>query len=177
MCPEWKTKDGYEYQFGTNHLGHFLLTNLLISKLKAAPSARIVNLSSLAHMTGTLHLDNPNMSGIYRPGSAYSRSKMANILFTLGLYDRLRGSTISVYAVHPGIVNTELTRHFPEFIMKLFGPIHRLTSLSPEMGAQTSLHCAISDDTENQSGFYYAYVIMGHSPKAYSNNVPLFSLF
>lgn len=164
MCPEWKTKDGYEYQFGTNHLGHFLLTILLLPKLKAAPSARIVNLSSLAHMTGTLSLDNPNMNGIYTPSTAYSRSKMANILFTLGLYDRLRGSTISVYSVHPGIVNTELTRHFPELVMKIAAPINRIISLSPEMGAQTSLHCAISEDTENQSGFYYAYVTTGQCP-------------
>ncbi len=156
MCPEWKTKDNYEYQLGTNHLGHFLLTNLLISKLKAAPSARIVNLSSLAHLMGQINFENLSLTGEYSPAKSYAQSKLANQLFTIELYKRLKKSNINVYSVHPGVVQTELGRHFSEFAQKFVKPMTKLTSITADLGAQTSLHCALSEDTANQSGFYYA---------------------
>ena len=160
MCPEWKTKDGYEYQFGTNHLGHFLLTNLLIGKLKAAPSARIVTLSSLAHVPGRMYFDNLNLDGIYNPQQAYSRSKLANLMFSRELAKRLAGTNVTTYSLHPGMVNTELTRHFhrqmPGPVMAFHNFMKNLLMIDAELGAQTSLYCALDQEVANQSGFYYA---------------------
>ncbi|CAG2173105.1 unnamed protein product [Oppiella nova] len=154
MCPEWKTADGFEMQFGTNHLGSFLLTLSLIPLLKKSESARVVNLSSSAHMTGRINFDNINLNnGAYSPMKAYAQSKLANILFTRELANRLGpNSNIKVYAVNPGAVNTDAQRHvrnavFDWFIRKAF--------LTPEMGVQTSLYCVLDEKLDNESGFYY----------------------
>lgn len=159
MCPEWKTVDGYEFQFGTNHLGHFLLTNLLIPKLKASPSARIVNVSAVAHLPGQIHWNNLNLSGgEYSPGKAYTQSKLANVLFTVELKRRLQKAkveNINVYSLHPGIIETELGRHFIGFSAAVTRFLGKIAATSPAIGAQTSLHCAFSPDLANQSGFYY----------------------
>lgn len=160
MCPQWSTVDGFEVQLATNHLGHFLLTLLLLDRLRASPiGARIVNLSSVAHMPGQLYLDNLNMTGdLYTPFKAYARSKMANVLFTRELARRLNkaaGNKISVYACHPGMVNTELKRHLGGLQQCLLAAFNRLVLISPELGAQTSLYCAFDERVKNQSGFYY----------------------
>ena len=159
MCPEWKTKDGYEFQFGTNHLGHFLLTNLLIPKLKSAPSARVVNVSAVAHLPGQIHWDNLNLSDReYSPAKAYSQSKLANVLFTLELKRRLQKAKvdhINTYSLHPGIIETELGRHFTGISSAIAYFLGKITATSPAVGAQTSLHCAFSEAVANQSGFYY----------------------
>ena len=114
-CPHWKTEDGYEMQFGVNHLGHFLLTNLLLEKMKESPSARVVNVSSIAYrskkVTRETFLDF-NSKQAYDPGVAYSCSKLANVLFTHSLAKRLTGTNITVNCLHPGVIMTELGRHF-----------------------------------------------------------------
>ena len=95
MCPEWKTEDGFEMQFGVNHLGHFLLTNLLLDLIKSSAPARIVNVSSIAHANGKIHWGDVNMTEDYDRFDAYGQSKLAIILFTRELSKRLEGCTCS----------------------------------------------------------------------------------
>jgi len=104
MCPRWKTKEGFELQFGTNHLGHFLLTMLLLDKLKASPSqARIINVSSYAYIDGQIHFDDIFLDQNYNPMVSYSQSKLANILFTRELSRRLKETNIKTFSLHPGL--------------------------------------------------------------------------
>ena len=111
-CPYWKTEDGFEMQFGVNHLGHFLLTNLLLDRLKAAPAARIVNVSSLSYKRCTgINFEDINSDHSYHPRRAYSQSKLANILFTRSLAMRLEGTCVTANSLHPGVICTELGRH------------------------------------------------------------------
>ena len=90
--PYTKTEDGFEIQFGVNHLGHFLLTNLLLDEIKAASPSRIVNLSSIGHKFGTIQFDDFNSEKSYDPFKAYGQSKLANILFSMELTERLKGN-------------------------------------------------------------------------------------
>ena len=112
MIPERRlTKDGFEMQFGTNHLGHFLLTNLLLDRIKEAPSARIVNVSSIAYRSGVINIDDLNSERSYAPIAVYCKSKLANILFTRGLAKRLQGTNVTANALHPGGIRTGLQQH------------------------------------------------------------------
>ena len=122
--PKTLTADGFESQFGVNHLGHFALTGLLLPNLEAAPSSRIVTVSSTGHRLGRgeIFFDDINAEGSYHPRKRYYASKLANLLFTYELDRRLRGagsSSIAV-AVHPGGSDTELTRHLPPFLQRSF---------------------------------------------------------
>ncbi|XP_062553175.1 retinol dehydrogenase 12-like [Armigeres subalbatus] len=159
-CPKALTKDGFEQQLGVNHLGHFLLTNLLLDRLKASAPSRVVNLSSLAHRYGTINKRDLNSEQSYNQVMAYCQSKLANVLFTRELAKRLEGTGVTAYAVHPGAVHTELTRHmgsiFFLFEQNLIKPILRLTFKSAKSGAQTSLYTALDEDLAQQSGKYYA---------------------
>ena len=105
------TQDGFEMQFAVNHLGHFLLTNLLLDRIKEAPSARIVNVSSRSHGGGILDFENLNSELSYSPRAAYGTSKLANILFTHSLSKRLKGTNVTANCLHPGLISTELGRH------------------------------------------------------------------
>ena len=113
------TQDSFEMQFGTNHLGHFLLTNLLLDRIKQAPSARIVNVSSTAHQRGNMDFDNLNSEKFYSPWVAYGTSKLANILFTRSLAKRLEGTGVTANVLHPGVISTELTRHINPFLVRI----------------------------------------------------------
>jgi retinol dehydrogenase-12 len=115
-CPFQRTEDGFEMQIGTNHFGHFLLTNLLLPLFKkAAPGARIVNVSSLGHTMGQMYWDDINFEkSPYNPLNAYTQSKLANVLFTKELARKTEGSGVTVYALHPGVINTELGRHIKD---------------------------------------------------------------
>ena len=116
-CPKWKTVDGFEMQFGVNHLGHFLLTNLLLERIKEAPAARIVNVASLAYKyVQGLNFDDLNSEEDYSPRIAYCRSKLANILFTQALAKRLVGTKVTTNSLHPGVIWTELGRHMEKEI-------------------------------------------------------------
>ena len=111
-CAFGKTEDGFETQFGVNHLGHFLLTNLLLDRIKQAPEGRIIVVSSMGHaLTGKLNLDTINSEAHYSPYDAYHKSKLANVLFTKALAKRLTGTNVTVNSLHPGGVDTELQRH------------------------------------------------------------------
>ncbi|XP_063500518.1 retinol dehydrogenase 11 isoform X4 [Symphalangus syndactylus] len=153
MCPYSKTADGFEMHIGVNHLGHFLLTHLLLEKLKESAPSRIVNVSSLAHHLGRIHFHNLQGEKFYNAGLAYCHSKLANILFTQELARRLKGSGVTTYSVHPGTVQSELVRHssFMRWIWWLFSFFIK----TPQQGAQTSLHCALTEGLEILSGNHF----------------------
>lgn len=158
-CPHWKTKDGFEMQFGVNHLGHFLLTNLLIDLLKKSAPCRVVNVSSLAHKRGQINFNDLNWEkGTYSPGAAYAQSKLANVLFTRELARRLEGTGVTVNSLHPGAVHTELGRHLgvSKFVELLLSPIIWLVLKTPQQGAQTTIYCAVSKDLDGVSGQYFS---------------------
>lgn len=146
------TQDGLELTFGTNHVGTFLLTRELLPLLQAGAPARIVNLSSSLHYRGKL--DWEDLQFERRPfaaTAAYNQSKLANVLFTNALARRLAGTGVTVNAVHPGVVATELARHYPRFLVA----IAHLFMRTPEEGARTSLHVATSAETATVSGRYF----------------------
>ncbi|XP_053720975.1 retinol dehydrogenase 13-like isoform X1 [Synchiropus splendidus] len=159
-CPAWKTEDGFDMQFGVNHLGHFLLTNLLLDKLKESAPSRVINLSSLAHIVGKLDFDDLNWEKKkFDTKQAYCQSKLANVLFTRELARRLEGSGVSVNALHPGIVATELGRHTglhqSQFSSSVLSPFFTMLVKSPEMGAQPSVYLAVAEEMEGVTGRYY----------------------
>ncbi|MFI9596826.1 oxidoreductase [Nonomuraea sp. NPDC052265] len=140
MIPRQVTKDGWEMQFGTNHLGHFALTGLLLPRLLAGPDARVVTVSSAAHSMGRLDLDDLGLERGYGRMSAYARSKLANLLFTLELQRRARtaGTALTSVATHPGATATSIFK---------VGPLQPLLGLflqSAEAGATPSLYAATS---------------------------------
>jgi len=160
-CPLTRTEDGFEMQIGTNHLGHFLLTNLVMPLVKkAAPGARIVNVSSLAHESGVMQWDDLNWNTTpYSPIKAYSQSKLANVLFTKELARRGEGSGVTVYSLHPGVIATDLGRHARD----TFGPIGScmMAVAKPfirtvESGAQTTIYCAVDEKIAEHNGRYYS---------------------
>ncbi|XP_064202191.1 retinol dehydrogenase 12-like [Anguilla rostrata] len=155
MCPFSKTVDGFEMQFGVNHLGHFLLTHLLFDLIKKSAPARIINLSSMAHAWGTIKLDDINSEKGYSDKKAYGQSKLANILCTRSLAQRLQGTGVTVYAVHPGVVQTELWRHLSAPLKVTFAVMKPFTKTSVQ-GAQTSIYCAVAPELENETGQYYS---------------------
>ncbi|KAF6132534.1 retinol dehydrogenase 12 [Phyllostomus discolor] len=154
MYPYSKTADGFETHLGVNHLGHFLLTHLLLERLKESAPARVVNLSSLAHIAGKIRFHDLQGEKRYSRGFAYCHSKLANVLFTRELAKRLQGTGVTTYSVHPGIVRSELVRH--SFLLcllwRLFSPFVK----SAREGAQTSLHCALAEGLEPLSGKYFS---------------------
>ncbi|CAG2173023.1 unnamed protein product, partial [Oppiella nova] len=152
QCPEWETVDGFEMQFGTNHLGPFLLTLTLLPLLRKAPKARVVNVASGFYEIGKIYFDNINLrNGKYDPQTAYCQSKLAMVMCTREMAKRLGNkSNVTVYVLNPGVVKTELQRHqkYSETLMKMM-------FLSPEMGAQTTLYCTLQEELDGESGFYY----------------------
>lgn len=148
------TKDGFESQFGVNHLGPFALTSLLLDKLNEAPAARVVNTSSIAHKSGKILFEDINAEKGYKTVQRYSMSKLANLLFTYELHRRLERSdhsTISL-ACHPGIAATELTRYLPG-ILNMMTPLVKPLMNSAAEGAWPTLCAATSPDAAG--GDYY----------------------
>ena len=165
--PFGRTKDGFETQFGVNHLGHFLLTNLLTDALKAGAPSRVVNLSSFFHeysigRKGEIHFDDLNYER--RPfdsWEAYGQSKLANLLHARELARRLAGSGVTTASVNPGFVRTNLlTIPLPMWLQRLLViPLLRLAGMiEPWEGAQTSLHALLAPEVEQHSGAYYSQI-------------------
>ncbi|XP_057313516.1 retinol dehydrogenase 11-like [Hydractinia symbiolongicarpus] len=154
-CPYMKTKDGFEMQIGVNHFGHFALTNLLLERLKESAPSRIVNLSSMGHLMGTMNFDDINSQKSYSSYGAYYQSKLANILFTKEIHRKLVDTGVTAYAVHPGGVDTELSRHIG--LIKVFVTLagKYMFLKTPEYGAQTSIYCAVEEGLEKRSGNYF----------------------
>lgn len=149
------TKDGFEMTFGVNHLGPFLFTMLLLPRLKAAAPARVVNVASTAHYRarkidfGRLQSPTRSITGL----DEYGVSKLGNVLFTRELARRLEGTGVTTYAVHPGVIASDIwQRRVPRFLSAL----PRLFMKSTADGARTSLYCATSPDVVGESGRYYA---------------------
>jgi NAD(P)-dependent dehydrogenase (short-subunit alcohol dehydrogenase family) len=155
MVPPYElTTDGFESQFGVNHLGPFALTGLLLDKLRAQAGSRIVSTSSIAHKRGKIHFDDINAEQGYEALVRYSQSKIANLYFAYELQRRLAAagdSTISV-AAHPGIADTELWRYLPR-VLKLFFPLLRLLVNSGAQGAWPTLCAATMPGV--RGGEYY----------------------
>lgn len=145
MTPRRTTHDGFELQLGTNHLGHFALTGLLLEAVGRAPAGRIVTLSSLEHRGGLLDFDDLQMERGYQPRASYRRSKLANAVFAVELDRRLRAArspTISVFA-HPGYAATNLQSSGPTGLMKaVLAVSNRVLAQSPEQGALPTLYAA-----------------------------------
>ncbi len=149
-----ETADGYETTFAVNHLGYFLLTDILLKNLKNAGKARIVNVASEASRTGSFHFDDLNLKKGYTPWKAYCQSKLANIAFTYELAERLRGTGVTANCMHPGGVHTNFGRGLTGFmggVMTLFGRFMR----TPEKGADTAVWLATSPLLEGTSGKYF----------------------
>ena len=149
-----RSVDGFELTFATNHLGPFLLTNLLLPMIERSAPARIVNVASRAHRRGVLELE-----GIIGDGSghndmrSYSRSKLANVMFTLALARRLQNRDVTCNCLHPGVVATNI---IPKGSwMGIVGKLLKPFMLSEERGAETSLHLALSDAVASESASYY----------------------
>ena len=143
LVPEARTADGFERQIGTNHLGHFVLTNLLLPHI----TGRIVTVASNAHARGQLDLDDLNWhTRPYDTSQAYSDSKLANLLFTFELQRRLsaRGSSVRAMAVHPGMVRTNLFGHRP-MLGSMIDFIGRFAMQDPAHGARSTLFAATQD--------------------------------
>lgn len=155
VCPYGKTADGFEMQIGVNHMGHFLLTFLLMDLIKKSSPARIINVSSMAHKWGTINIDDLNSEKSYDKSKAYSQSKLANVLFTRFLAKRLEGTSVTVYALHPGVVQTELWRHLNRVQQGVMWMAKPFTKTSVQ-GAQTTIYCAVAPELETESGKYYS---------------------
>ncbi|PKP65181.1 MAG: short-chain dehydrogenase [Alphaproteobacteria bacterium HGW-Alphaproteobacteria-7] len=159
-CPLMHTADGFEMQFGTNHLGHFALTAELLPLIEAGNAKRIVNLSSRGHHFAPVDLDDPNFTERpYDPWQSYGHSKTANILFTVGLEARFAAKGIHAYAVHPGGIRTNLGRHMTEEMTAAL--IERVTKSDSgfawktiPQGAATSCWAATAPELEGTGGVY-----------------------
>jgi len=153
-----ETEDGFEATFGVNHLGPFLLTQLLLERITASAPARIVNVASTAHKgaRGGLDFDDLQSTRAYRGMQVYSRSKLANIYFTTELARRLEGTGVTVNCLHPGTVATGYGRDGDASGVLAFGlKVIKPFILSPERGAQTSVYLAASPDVAGVTGKYF----------------------
>jgi NAD(P)-dependent dehydrogenase (short-subunit alcohol dehydrogenase family) len=146
------TKDGLEVTFGVNHVGTALLTQELLPILKESAPSRVVVVSSDLHYRGKMQWDDLQQThGRFRGLAAYNQSKLANVLYTNALARRLEGTGVTVNALHPGVVATELTRDYPKPIMALF----KVFLWTPERGAECSLHVATSPELAGTTGAYF----------------------
>jgi NAD(P)-dependent dehydrogenase (short-subunit alcohol dehydrogenase family) len=160
-CPLMRTAEGWEMQFATNHLGHFLLTNLLAPALKAGAPGRIVNLSSAGHRFSDIDFNDPHFNNrAYEKWSSYGQSKTANVLFSVELTRRLAPFGITANAVHPGGIQTELGRHLTQTDIEAL--MSRVTTAGGggfkfktiPAGAATSVWAATSPELEGKGGLY-----------------------
>ncbi|CAN95532.1 MULTISPECIES: SDR family oxidoreductase [Sorangium] len=146
------TEDGIEATFGVNHVGTWLLTQDLLPLLKKSAPSRVVVLSSKLHYRGRMDWEDLQFERRkYGTTAAYAQSKLANVLFTKALARRLEGTGVTVNAVHPGVVRTELMRDYPKLLVKLF----TLFLLTPERGAECSLHVATAPELAGVTGEYF----------------------
>jgi len=163
--PQGRTEDGFETQFGTNYLGHYLLTERLLGVLKASAPSRIVCVSSVAHVglrnePGDIRLDDLKFEKRpYNPLRAYTQSKLAIVIYARHLAKRLEGSGVAAFSVHPGWIRSNLVKHtvptwVQNVVLRPFSGV--LGMMSAEDGAQTQLHCLLDDDAPKHSGEYFS---------------------
>ncbi|KAL0973322.1 hypothetical protein UPYG_G00201930 [Umbra pygmaea] len=157
------TEDGLGMMFGVNHIGHFLLTNLLLDRLQECGPSRVVNVASLGHNFGQIDfncLSTHKEMGFGKSDidtfKIYCNSKLCNVLFTHELAKRLQGTNVTCYSLHPGTIKTELGRYSKSFFLILLNPISWLFFKNPVAGSQTTLHCALQEGLEPLSGRYFS---------------------
>jgi len=165
------TKDGFELTWGTNHLGHYLFTRLLLDRLTQAGGARIINVASKAHYDAkpldweAMRKPTQSVTGLHE----YAQSKLSNVLFTKELARRLAGTGVTTYAVHPGVVATDVWRQVPapvRWVIKKF-------MITPERGAEASLRCAMAPELAGETGRYYDVGGKEKAPHALADDVAL----
>ena len=156
----WKTRhitaDGLERSFALNHLAPFLLTNLLLDRLKQHAHARVVTVSSNAQAMGVVDFDDLHGERSYSGPRAYNQSKLANVLFTYELARRLQGTSVTANALHPGVVSTSFGAEDPGRLGRMFVPFLRPFMKTPAEGAATSVHLASAPDLEQVTGCFFA---------------------
>ncbi|XP_062313929.1 retinol dehydrogenase 12 [Osmerus eperlanus] len=154
--PKAITKDGLEASFATNHVGPFLLTNLLLDIMKRSAPARIVNVASVNHWRGKVdfsHFHGDNLT--YFMDSVYNHTKLHNVLWTNELARRLQGSGVAANSLHPGVIMTEVMRHYNVLVRILFNLIGIFFFKSSEEGAVSTIYCAVAEETEGITGKYF----------------------
>lgn len=147
------TESGFEVHFGVNHMGHFLLTHLLLPHMNGVEGARVVNVASRAHQkTRGIDFDTVTESTKTKTGfPEYCVSKLANVVFNMKLAEVLEGTGIHTYALHPGVVASDVWRRVPRLVQ----PLMKLFMITNEEGAQTTLYCATSPEVADHNGLYY----------------------
>lgn len=163
-----ETEDGFEMTFQANHLGHFLLTSLLLELLKKSAPSRIINVGSVAHWFGMFEVDNIGFKR-YKQNHIYSNTKLYNMLFTVELARRLAGTGVTANCCHPGFVKSHLADRTGDFHARLVDFLVQSFGKSVEDGAQTSLHLAVADEVEGVSGKFFA-DCKPSSPPAWATN-------
>lgn len=155
-CEKSFTKEGFEMQMGVNHLGHFLLTHLLLDMLKKSAPSRIVVVSSIAEGWGAIERDNFMSEKSYDKHKAYCNSKLANVLYTRELARKLKGTNVTVNCCHPGAVMTEIGRHGKWYLWYFFVLLFLPLFKTPYEGAQTQIRLGIDPDLKKISGKYFS---------------------
>jgi retinol dehydrogenase 14 len=150
------TADGLERTFAVNHLAAFLLTNLLLGRLKASAPARVVTVSSNAQSLGKIDFEDLQGERNYSEQRAYPQSKLASVMFTYELARRLEGTGVTATVLHPGVVRTRFGSEDPSLIFKVLVPFYRPFMKTPQQGAATSIYLASSPDVEGVTGRYFA---------------------
>jgi NAD(P)-dependent dehydrogenase (short-subunit alcohol dehydrogenase family) len=143
--------DGFEMTFAVNHLGPFLLTDLLLPTLRAGAPARVINVASAVERLGRIHFDDLQLARRYGALRAYAQSKLANVLFTYELADRLAGTNVTVNCVHPGLVATDLLRDWPRWMRRLWEPFLR----TPDEAARALVWLAAASELDGVTGRYF----------------------
>ncbi len=150
------TADGLEHTFALNHLAPFLLTNLLLERLKASSSARVVTVASNAQALGRIDFDDLQGERAYSGARAYNQSKLANVMFTYELARRVKTTSVTANALHPGLVNTSFGATDPAGVQRWLVPLMRPFMKSPAQGAATSIHVASAPELEEVTGGFFA---------------------
>lgn len=150
------TADGLEHTFALNHLAPFLLTDLLLERLKQSAPARVVTVASGAHTGGLIDFDDLQGARSWSGSRAYDQSKLANVMFTHELASRLQGTGVTANALHPGVVRTSFGAEDPGLVQRLIVPFVRGFMRTPALGAATSIHLASAPELERVTGQYFA---------------------
>ncbi|HWB63164.1 MAG TPA: SDR family oxidoreductase [Chitinophagales bacterium] len=150
------TEDGLETTIATNHFAYFLLTNLLLDLIKKSDYARIVNVASGSHYQGKIDFDSFKQNKGYFIMKAYAQSKLANVLFTFELAERLKDTNVTANCLHPGMVNTDIGNKYGTWYSKLLWTLaSHIGGISIEKGAETSVYLASSDEVKGVTGKYF----------------------
>ncbi len=149
------SKDGFEMTFALNHIGYFLLTNLLLDTLKRGKNPRIVSVSSGAHLVAKINFNDLQLEKKFNGWAAYCTSKLMNVLFTKELSRRLAGTGVTANCLHPGFVNTGFAGDSSDFMGRMLNFAKNILAITPEKGAETMIYLSSSADVANVTGEYF----------------------